>query len=233
MAHWLFCQSCQQWSKFATPLSDDKYCPLCSKMYITVKTRIASLPDEKTVEELTVQEKPIKSETQILTNVEITESESCEISETQDKAEMFAGENFPETPIQLQKSEGAEEGAQESGEQEEQEVENDQEEQKEQEVENDQEEQKEQEEQEVQDDQEEQEVQDDQEEQEVQDDQEEQEDQELQDDQEEQEETRDAETFIDSDIMETNETPDLPGKPKMTRTPETYLERKRRKKNLR
>ena len=203
MAHWLFCQSCQQWSKFATPLSDDKYCPLCSKMYITVKTRIASLPDEKTVEELTVQEKPVKSETQILTNVEITESESCEISETQDKAEMFAGENFPETPIQLQKSEGAEEGAQESGEQEEQEVENDQEEQKEQE------------------------------EQEVQDDQEEQEDQELQDDQEEQEETRDAETFIDSDIMETNETPDLPGKPKMTRTPETYLERKRRKKNLR
>ena len=191
MAHWLFCQSCQQWSKFATPLSDDKYCPLCSKMYITVKTRIASLPDEKTVEELTVQEKPIKSETQILTNVEITESESCEISETQDKAEMFAGENFPETPIQLQKSEGAEEGAQESGEQEEQEVENDQEEQKEQE------------------------------------------EQEVQDDQEEQEETRDAETFIDSDIMETNETPDLPGKPKMTRTPETYLERKRRKKNLR
>jgi len=37
MAYWLYCQSCQQWSKSATPLSGDKVCPFCSHLLMKVK----------------------------------------------------------------------------------------------------------------------------------------------------------------------------------------------------
>jgi|GEM_PF-2179267 len=37
MAFWLFCQSCQQWSRSATPLSDDKSCSFCSNRLVKTK----------------------------------------------------------------------------------------------------------------------------------------------------------------------------------------------------
>lgn len=39
MAYWLFCQACKQWSKSATPLSEDKYCSYCNSSFITSKQR--------------------------------------------------------------------------------------------------------------------------------------------------------------------------------------------------
>ena len=38
MAHWLYCQSCKQWSKSPTPLSDDKVCPFCNNFLVKVKS---------------------------------------------------------------------------------------------------------------------------------------------------------------------------------------------------
>ncbi len=33
MSYWLYCNACEQWSKSATPLSDDKTCSFCHKKY--------------------------------------------------------------------------------------------------------------------------------------------------------------------------------------------------------
>lgn len=33
MSYWLYCTACEQWSKSATPLSDDKTCSFCHKKY--------------------------------------------------------------------------------------------------------------------------------------------------------------------------------------------------------
>lgn len=44
MAYWLFCQACKQWSKFPTPLSEDKNCSYCNSSFITSKNTINSSP---------------------------------------------------------------------------------------------------------------------------------------------------------------------------------------------
>lgn len=44
MPIWLYCQSCQQWSKSDGSLSADKSCPVCSNLYITLKPVIDSNP---------------------------------------------------------------------------------------------------------------------------------------------------------------------------------------------
>jgi len=44
MPIWLYCQSCQQWSKSDASLSKDKACPLCSNLYISLKPVIDSNP---------------------------------------------------------------------------------------------------------------------------------------------------------------------------------------------
>ena len=50
MAYWLYCQACKQWSKSATPLSDDKSCSFCNSLLVKTKrtTRLISedLPGE-------------------------------------------------------------------------------------------------------------------------------------------------------------------------------------------
>jgi len=33
MSYWLYCTACEQWSKSATPLADDKTCSFCHKKY--------------------------------------------------------------------------------------------------------------------------------------------------------------------------------------------------------
>ncbi|MEN6388951.1 MAG: hypothetical protein ABFD04_00925 [Syntrophomonas sp.] len=43
MAYWLYCQSCMQWSKSATGLSEDKSCPLCNNLFM--KTKPYSVPN--------------------------------------------------------------------------------------------------------------------------------------------------------------------------------------------
>ena len=50
MAYWLLCQSCKEWSKYTTPLSNDKVCPFCSNSFITVKSHLSSIPYERTIE---------------------------------------------------------------------------------------------------------------------------------------------------------------------------------------
>lgn len=44
MPIWLYCQSCRQWSKSDASISDDKTCPLCSNLYISLKPVIDSNP---------------------------------------------------------------------------------------------------------------------------------------------------------------------------------------------
>ncbi len=39
MAYWLLCQSCKQWSKSATALSDDKSCPFCDTLFVPIKAQ--------------------------------------------------------------------------------------------------------------------------------------------------------------------------------------------------
>lgn len=52
MAYWLFCQSCKEWTKSATPLSDDKSCAFCNNNFIKIKPLINPSLDNSTVENI-------------------------------------------------------------------------------------------------------------------------------------------------------------------------------------
>lgn len=52
MAYWLYCQVCNQWSKFATPLSDDKSCTFCNSQYKKCKQLYHSNLDNEIIEKL-------------------------------------------------------------------------------------------------------------------------------------------------------------------------------------
>ncbi|MDD2619780.1 MAG: hypothetical protein PHC92_03815 [Syntrophomonadaceae bacterium] len=109
MAHWLLCQSCKQWSKSATPLSNDKFCPLCNNRFATVKSYTSSIPDIISSENTQEPQKdfPIpeadktkqaeikeslealqETETPVITEaVEISETPAAVEAETEDKPE--------------------------------------------------------------------------------------------------------------------------------------------------
>lgn len=67
MARWLFCQSCQQWSKSTAALSGDGSCPLCGNPFIKTESPQDTIPihtavpseDVKNETEMTAQEPPL------------------------------------------------------------------------------------------------------------------------------------------------------------------------------
>lgn len=44
MSHWLYCQSCKQWSKSFTTLSKELYCPICNSLLINPETQYRDIP---------------------------------------------------------------------------------------------------------------------------------------------------------------------------------------------
>ncbi|HAA08896.1 MAG TPA: hypothetical protein DCD98_03905, partial [Syntrophomonas sp.] len=59
MAYWLFCQVCNQWSRFPTPLSDEKTCPFCNNQYTKSKHFNSSHADHEVISKLkNLQNKP-------------------------------------------------------------------------------------------------------------------------------------------------------------------------------
>ena len=50
MAYWLYCTACQQWSKSATPLSDDKTCSFCNNYFIGPQQTVDSVSDSLIVD---------------------------------------------------------------------------------------------------------------------------------------------------------------------------------------
>jgi len=77
MAYWLFCQSCQQWSKSVTPLSEDKACPFCSDLLMKVKGSANTLARSGGVEESAASAPPITAEV-LLENAETGEVEQTQ-----------------------------------------------------------------------------------------------------------------------------------------------------------
>jgi len=82
MAYWLYCQSCKQWNKSATGLSEDKLCPLCNSLF--VKTKPYSLPNNTVDKALNMPERRQASKTVELLIEEdpIKTSSSCVMIET-------------------------------------------------------------------------------------------------------------------------------------------------------
>ncbi|MEN6348309.1 MAG: hypothetical protein ABFD08_02780 [Syntrophomonas sp.] len=67
MAYWLHCQSCMQWSKSATGLSEDKSCPFCDNHFW--KTKPYSIPNNAVdTELLNEKETPIKRPEKVKTS---------------------------------------------------------------------------------------------------------------------------------------------------------------------
>ncbi|NLZ53314.1 MAG: hypothetical protein GX892_09235, partial [Thermoanaerobacteraceae bacterium] len=58
MAYWHYCSACKQWSKSATPLSNDKVCPYCNSLLIKKKPYTNSILDKLVTEKL---KEPVKS----------------------------------------------------------------------------------------------------------------------------------------------------------------------------
>ena len=102
MAYWLLCQSCKEWSKYTTPLSNDKVCPFCSNSFITVKSHLSSIPYERTIEkEQDLLENPSTVGNEPSSSIE--EKETLKAFQETDKtkmpktAEMPKIEEIPET----------------------------------------------------------------------------------------------------------------------------------------
>lgn len=65
MSIWLYCQSCKQWSKSDTSFSDDKSCPFCANLFISLKPVVDSNPykiDADQIQEQPDQEQPTESD---------------------------------------------------------------------------------------------------------------------------------------------------------------------------
>ncbi|MEN6390704.1 MAG: hypothetical protein ABFD04_09835 [Syntrophomonas sp.] len=101
MPIWLYCQSCQQWSKSDASLSNDKTCPFCSNLYISMRPVIDSNPYKVKVENIEPQQSDLQpAEAGVNTATGDT-------AEGPDSAEPDVNENEPpEEPV---KEESAEE----------------------------------------------------------------------------------------------------------------------------
>lgn len=98
MPIWLYCQSCQQWSKSDASLSNDKTCPLCSNLYISMKPVIDSNPYKIKADNIEQQGDPRLVEADIQTAAE-------DADEGADSAEPGGNENeLPEEPGKTENS---------------------------------------------------------------------------------------------------------------------------------
>ena len=88
MANWLYCIACQQWSKSATPLSNDKSCSFCNKQYTNISGSREALIKPETPE---IPEIPVMTET--AERPEVSES-----YETQEKPEASTTHQTSKTP---------------------------------------------------------------------------------------------------------------------------------------
>lgn len=86
MAYWLHCQSCKQWSKSATGLSEDKFCPFCNNLF--VKTKPYSLPNNSVDKAFNMPERRQASKT-----VELIEEDTIKTSSSRGKIETPATAN--------------------------------------------------------------------------------------------------------------------------------------------
>lgn len=85
MSYWLYCTACEQWSKSATPLSDDKTCSFCHKKYSQLN-RGSDKPVIPDVEEVQAEmeaaettDVPLEAETPAAEKIETSElAESLE-----------------------------------------------------------------------------------------------------------------------------------------------------------
>lgn len=92
MPIWLYCQSCQQWSKSDASLSNDKTCPLCSNLYISLRPVIDSNPYKVKAENIEQQGEPRLVEADVQTAAE-------DADEGADSVEPGGNENeLPEEP---------------------------------------------------------------------------------------------------------------------------------------
>lgn len=93
MAYWLYCQACKQWSKSATPLSDDKTCSFCNSILVKTKqpTRLKSgnvpveMAKEPESESIMPQTTELSTNPESFDNtdeVQIEKQETLEVSES-------------------------------------------------------------------------------------------------------------------------------------------------------
>ncbi|MEQ8174258.1 MAG: hypothetical protein ABRQ26_04230 [Syntrophomonadaceae bacterium] len=99
MPIWLYCQSCQQWSKSDASLSNDKTCPFCSNLYISMKPVIDSNPYKVKVENIEPQSDLQPAEAGVNTAAE-------DAAEGPDSAEPDVNESEPpEEPVKEESAE--------------------------------------------------------------------------------------------------------------------------------
>lgn len=123
MAYWLFCQACKQWSKFATPLSEDKYCSYCNSSFIAPKqpiqptlANLSTVPAEDTQPQMSQTEEAEVSQAddslavvqpdsaEIDTDLEL---QTIEVKEkaTEDKAAQTPEDTTPQESLETTESE--------------------------------------------------------------------------------------------------------------------------------
>ena len=101
MAYWLYCQACKQWSKSATPLSDDKSCTYCNTSFIKpkIKDYIATIPavnstdvdGDLLLDSVTESNESTVDETAVDVSAELNTNENQEVKEELDSANEFSG----------------------------------------------------------------------------------------------------------------------------------------------
>lgn len=110
MAHWLYCMSCQQWSRSATPLTEDKVCKFCGSMLKKTKAGGSQPPqvNEEVKEEKII---PVDDVVEEIESEAAAEAAAVDESEGPDQLEE-AEESAPE--LELPKIEEAEEQPEET-----------------------------------------------------------------------------------------------------------------------
>lgn len=110
MAHWLYCMSCQQWSRSATPLTEDKVCKFCGSMLKKTKAGSSQPPqvNEEVKEEKII---PVDDVVEEIESEAAAEAAAVDESEGPDQLEE-AEESAPE--LELPKIEEAEEQPEET-----------------------------------------------------------------------------------------------------------------------
>jgi hypothetical protein len=119
MAYWLFCQVCNQWSRFPTPLSEEKSCTFCNSQYIKSKPPYSSHVDKEVISKL----KNLQNKPPVTTGDTTSDNAEAEIIETReiptipeeaanDKAAILSEKpDHDEAPVEPEKSSLTEEPA--------------------------------------------------------------------------------------------------------------------------